>query len=40
MQELTKQKALAHQRLETSITDEELRKQVVTEQVVQAELEA
>ena len=27
-------------RLETSITDEQLRKQVVTEEVVQAELEA
>jgi len=35
-----KQKTLAQQRLETSVTDEQLRKQVVTEEVVQAELEA
>merc|ERR1712018_664872 len=39
-QELAKQKTLAQQRLETSVTDEQLRKQVVTEEVVQAELEA
>ena len=39
-QELAKQKTLAQQRLETGITDEQLRKQVVTEEVVQAELEA
>ena len=31
---------LSHLRLETSVTDEQLRKQVVTEEVVQAELEA
>ena len=31
---------LSHHRLETSVTDEQLRKQVVTEEVVQAELEA
>merc|ERR1719322_2069401 len=39
-QELAKQKMLAQQRLETSVTEEQLRKQVVTEEVVQAELEA
>merc|ERR1719394_1457148 len=39
-QDLAKQKTLAQQRLETSVTDEQLRKQVVTEEVVQAELEA
>ena len=31
---------LSDHRLETSVTDEQLRKQVVTEEVVQAELEA
>ena len=30
----------SYYRLETSVTDEQLRKQVVTEEVVQAELEA